>query len=54
MHIVDSCGWLELFAEGPLVRAYEEHLKDPEQLLVPGVVLHEVYSLFFLPLQKPN
>jgi predicted nucleic acid-binding protein len=45
MHIVDSCGWLEWFTEGPLAGAYEEHLKDPEQLLVPAVVLYEVYKI---------
>jgi toxin FitB len=45
MHIVDSCGWLEWFSNGPLAEAYKEHLKAAEYLLVPGVVLYEVYKI---------
>lgn len=45
MHIVDSCGWLEWFSNGPLADVYGKHLKAAENLLVPGVVLYEVYKI---------
>ena len=45
MHIVDSCGWLEWFSDGSLADAYAPHLRDEEQLLVPAVVLFEVYKI---------
>ncbi len=45
MHVVDSCGWLEWFSDGALAEAYGTYLTDAEQLLVPGVVLYEVYKI---------
>lgn len=45
MIIVDSCGWLEWFANGDLADKYEEYLTDPEKLLVPVIVLYEVYKV---------
>ncbi|NIU68559.1 MAG: type II toxin-antitoxin system VapC family toxin [Actinobacteria bacterium] len=44
MHLVDSSGWLEFFADGPLAAAYEEHLLDPAEILTPTLVVHEVYK----------
>jgi hypothetical protein len=45
MHVVDSCGWLEWFANGSLAEKYAEHLQAGEKLLVPVVVLYEVYKI---------
>jgi toxin FitB len=45
MHIVDSCGWLEWFSNGPLADVYGKHLKAAEYLMVPSVVLYEVYKI---------
>lgn len=45
MIIVDSCGWLEWFANGDLADKYKEYLADPEKLLVPAIVLYEVYKV---------
>jgi predicted nucleic acid-binding protein len=45
MHIVDSCGWLEWFSNGPLADAYGDVLKHSEDLLVPVIVLYEVYKI---------
>ena len=45
MVIVDSCGWLEWFANGNLADNYEEYLADPEKLIVPAIVLYEVYKV---------
>jgi len=44
MTIVDSCGWLEYFLEGPLTDAFEGYLEAPG-LAVPTVVLFEVYKV---------
>ncbi len=45
MHIVDSCGWLEWFSDGRMAEAYGEHLQAGEEILVPAVVLYEVYKI---------
>lgn len=45
MKLIDSCGWLEFFVDGPLARAYEKVLlPDPEEILVPSIVLYEVFK----------
>lgn len=44
MILVDSCGWLEVFTDGPAADAYAGLLSRPEELLVPTVVLYEVYK----------
>lgn len=43
MKLVDSSGWLELFADGPRADEYAEHLSDLEQVLTPTLVVYEVY-----------
>ncbi len=45
MYLVDSCGWLEWFTDGPLADTYLQYLQWPEELLVPTIVLHEVYKI---------
>ena len=45
MVIVDSCGWLEWFTDGELADAYQEFLSDQDNLLVPAIVLYEVYKV---------
>ena len=45
MVIVDSCGWLEWFTDGPLAGSYKEYLADQENLLVPAIILCEVYKI---------
>ena len=45
MMIVDSCGWLEWFTDGKLADLYHEFLADPDKLLVPSIILHEVYKV---------
>jgi toxin FitB len=43
LKVVDSSGWLEFFADGPLAESYAAHLADLAQVLTPAVVLYEVY-----------
>ena len=45
MIIVDSCGWLEWFTDGSLADKYREHLADQEKILVPAIILYEVYKI---------
>ena len=45
MVIVDSCGWLEWFTDGSLAGEYQEYLADQDNLLVPAIILYEVYKI---------
>jgi toxin FitB len=42
MNLVDSCGWLEYFADGPNAEFYAPALESQKNLLVPTVCLLEV------------
>ena len=45
MRLVDSCGWIEFFTNGPSADEYATELSaPPERIVVPTVVLHEVYK----------
>ena len=44
MNLVDSCGWLEYFADGPNADFYAKALEDPGSLLVPTICLLEVFK----------
>jgi len=45
LKVVDSSGWLEFFADGPLAESYGAHLADLAQVLTPVIVLYEVTYL---------
>lgn len=45
MIIVDSCGWLEWFTDGQLADKYKQYLAAPENILMPGIILYEVYKV---------
>jgi predicted nucleic acid-binding protein len=45
MVIVDSCGWLEWFTAGKLADRYQRHLADQDNILVPTIILYEVYKV---------
>lgn len=44
MQLVDSSGWIEFFTGGPLAGEYARHLKDPDRVITPTIVLYEVYK----------
>jgi predicted nucleic acid-binding protein len=44
MNLVDSCGWLEYFADGPNADFYAPALEDLGSLLVPTICLLEVFK----------
>jgi predicted nucleic acid-binding protein len=45
MNLVDSCGWLEYFGNGPNSDFYAPVLEDTASLLVPTICLLEVFKL---------
>ncbi len=45
MIIVDSRGWLEWFTDGALADSYKKYLADSDNILVPAIVLYEVYKV---------
>jgi predicted nucleic acid-binding protein len=45
MIIVDSCGWLEWFSDGVLAQKYKSYLENKNKLIVPTIVLYEVYKI---------
>lgn len=45
MNLVDSCGWLEYFADGPKASAYAGAIEDLEHLLVPTICILEVFKV---------
>lgn len=45
MIIVDSCGWLEWFTGGKLADRYKRYLADPKNMMMPAIVLYEVYKI---------
>lgn len=44
MNLVDSCGWLEFFADGPNADFFAPVLEKPDELIVPTVTIYEVYK----------
>ncbi|MBM4294846.1 MAG: type II toxin-antitoxin system VapC family toxin [Deltaproteobacteria bacterium] len=44
MNLVDSCGWLEYFADGPHADFYAPAIEDPASLTVPTICLLEVFK----------
>ncbi|HEC68609.1 MAG TPA: type II toxin-antitoxin system VapC family toxin [Candidatus Desulfofervidus auxilii] len=44
MILVDSYGWIEYFAEGPLCNKYEQYLTNLKDIITPVIVVYEVYK----------
>lgn len=44
MNLVDSCGWLEYFADGPNADFYAPALEDTGSLMVPTICILEVFK----------
>lgn len=43
--VVDSSGWIEVFADGPLAERFLPHLSDLTRVVTPVVVVYEVYRV---------
>lgn len=44
MNVVDSSGWLEYIAQSPRARFFSGAIEDTKHLLVPAIVLYEVFK----------
>ena len=44
LFLVDSTGWVEYLADGPKAQAFAAYLDNPESLLLPTIVVYEVYK----------
>jgi len=45
VNIVDSSGWLEYFSDGPNADCFAEPLANVPELLVPTIILYEVFKV---------
>ena len=44
MNVVDSCGWLEYFADGANAEFFAPAIVNTSELLVPALSLYEVFK----------
>ena len=47
MNIVDSCGWLEYFADTVNADNFAPIIEDTNNLIVPTVIIFEVYKVLY-------
>ncbi|MEK6726525.1 MAG: type II toxin-antitoxin system VapC family toxin [Deltaproteobacteria bacterium] len=47
MNLVDSCGWLEYFADGPNANFFAPAINDLDNLIVPTIYILEVFKKVF-------
>lgn len=45
MIVVDSSGWIEIFTDGPLRRDFRSWIDQADEVLVPTLVVYEVYKV---------
>lgn len=45
MNLLDSSAWLEFFADGPLAGKFSPIAADPASVLVPTIVIYEVFKV---------
>ena len=43
-YIVDSSGWVEFLGNGPKAEAFAKYLENQETLLLPSIIVYEVYK----------
>jgi len=44
LFLVDSSGWIEFLGDGPLADRFAPYFEREERLIVPAIVLYEVYK----------
>ncbi|HAU31474.1 MAG: PIN domain protein [Desulfotomaculum sp. 46_296] len=42
MIVIDSCGWIEYLADGPLADDYAPYFAIPDEIVTPSIVVYEV------------
>ena len=46
VHVVDSSGWLEYFADTKRAKLFAPAIEDPDHLIVPVLTVYEVFKKF--------
>jgi toxin FitB len=44
MNVVDSCGWLEFFADGPNASIFTGPIENTKELIIPSLSIYEVFK----------
>jgi predicted nucleic acid-binding protein len=44
LNLVDSSGWVEFFIDGPNAEIFAPFIEDVKNLIVPSIVLYEVFK----------
>lgn len=44
MKVLDSCGWIEYFVDGPLADEFAYLVEHPDSVVTPAIVVYEVYK----------
>jgi predicted nucleic acid-binding protein len=44
LFLVDSSGWIEFLGDGPLADKFARFFENEDRLIVPAIVLYEVYK----------
>ena len=44
LKLVDTCGWLEYYSNGPRAEIYAGHLQDLAQVITPTIIVYELYK----------
>lgn len=44
MIVVDYCGWLEFYTDGPLADQYAGYLNELQNIVTPVIIIYEVYK----------
>jgi predicted nucleic acid-binding protein len=44
LFLVDSSGWIEFLGDGPLADRFAPYFEHEEKLIVPAIVLYEIYK----------
>ncbi len=47
MNIVDSCGWLEYFADGANAGFFAPVIENTKHLMVPAICIYEVFKRIY-------
>lgn len=50
MNVVDSCAWLEYFADGPNAGEFAAVIEDTDHCVVPAICIYEVFRRMSLQL----
>jgi toxin FitB len=45
MNVVDSCGWLEYFSDGPNAGIFAKPIQNTTNLIVPTLSMYEVFKV---------